>query len=119
MPGGLDSDVSRSLDDSDVYNYIDMDDNAHPPKIELAFQRYSCQGVACLDPIEAIARKGVAALVVAQIGPDYLFRFLNEGIRVFAGASGKVSDAATQFLSNELKELSKKDFSQAHSKKSR
>ena len=111
LPGGLEAELSKSLEGSDVYNFVEINRDANSSEISLAFQRYSCHAVACLDPIEAIAKKGAAAIIVRSISPDNLLRFLKSSVRVLISKNKTVQDSARQYINDKLTELARKDLS--------
>lgn len=111
LPGGLEAELSRSLEDSDVYNFVEIDGGADPPRISLAFQRYSCHAAACLDPIEAIAKNGADAVIVKSIGPDYLLRFLGSRVRVLICEEKTVLASAKGYIAGQFGEMTWKDLS--------
>lgn len=111
LPGGLDARLSSSLEDSDVYNFIQIEQIGNNQKISLKYQRFSCHAIVCLDPVEAIAKKGATAIVVRSIGPEYLIRFLQVGVKIYVGKENTVLDSARAFIAGKVEELTKMDFS--------
>jgi len=117
LPGGLEAELSDSLEDSDVYNFVQISgDTANPENIKILSQRYSCHGVACVDPVVAISQRGASKLVVRAIGPDYLLRFAHEGIRIFVSDEPTVLGSTRAYAAGRLKELTLRDFPSARRK---
>lgn len=111
LPGGLEAILSDSLEDSDIYNFVEIDKESKPLIISLASQRYSCHSVSCLDPVEAIVKKGASVLIVKAIGPDYLLRFLESPVRVLISNEKTVLDSVKRYITGQLAEMTRKDFS--------
>jgi len=112
LPGGLEAELSRSLEDSDVYNFVRIsDDIGDHQDIRIVSQRYGCHGVACVDPVEAISKRGASGLVVRAIGPDYLLRFTRTGIRIFISDEPTLLGSTKAYAAGRLKELTSRDFS--------
>lgn len=103
--------LSDSLEDSDVYNFVEIDKDSNSPIISLAFQRYSCHSVSCLDPVEAIVKKGASVLIVKAIGPDYLLRFLETPVKVLISNEKTVLDSVKRYINGQLTKMTRKDFS--------
>ncbi len=70
-------------------------------------QTRNCIG-ACIDPVEAIMRRGVEKVVVRSIGPSYLSRFRASGIRVFQADSERVEELMQALSHDALVELGPK-----------
>jgi predicted Fe-Mo cluster-binding NifX family protein len=60
----------------------------------------------CAAPADLLRSNGVDAVIVSGIGGRPLFSLKNNGIRVFGGAFGRVSDALEDYASGALDELS-------------
>ncbi|MEM4262977.1 MAG: hypothetical protein QXY98_04500 [Thermoplasmata archaeon] len=111
LPGGLDARPSKSLEDSDVYNFVQVERNGNHEEISLKYQRFSCHAIACLDPVEAIAKKGAIAIVVRSISPEYLIRFLQAGVKIYVSNENTVLNSARAFVAGKVDELTRMDFS--------
>lgn len=110
IPGGLGARVSPSFENSEVYNFLRIEAKDDSQAIDLYSMRHSCQSGACLDPIDAIARKATT-LIVSRISDDFLWRFLKEGTRLFTDATGTVLEAARAYSKGELRAITSGDFS--------
>ncbi len=66
----------------------------------------SLGGGAGVQSAQAIAEKGAEAVLTGNVGPNAFQVLSAAGISVYAGVSGKVSDAIAQFRSGKLKPFS-------------
>lgn len=71
---------------------------------ELMAQTRNCIG-ACIDPVEAIMRRGVERLIVKAIGSSYKSRFRSSGIRVYQADSEQVEELMRSVAGERLHEI--------------
>jgi len=105
LPGGLDALIGPAFEESEVYNFLERSDDS--TEFRFHSMRHECTGTACVDPIDLISRRGTSVLIVAKISSSFLIRFLDSGVRVFEGASGRVRDATEDFVQGRLREITK------------
>lgn len=103
--GGLDSEVCAHFGSCEYFTLVDMA-NGKPQALN-TIDNASPDGVHnCAAPAELLKDNGVDAVLVSGIGGRPLVSLTCNGIRVFGGAFGRVSDALQDFTSGSLDELS-------------
>jgi predicted Fe-Mo cluster-binding NifX family protein len=104
FPGGLDAEIVYPFEDSELFDYYDVDDSG---RYELAAQTRRC---LCADLIEPVIRRGVDAVIVKDLTSTSLFKFASAGVKVFVSKSPSVRASLEMFLGGKLLELTMKDM---------
>lgn len=86
-PGGPETPVTADFELADMLDYYDLGPDG---RFAMTAQARNCIG-ACIDPVEAIMRRGVESVIVRGISDSYLYRFRSAGVRVLLGPSTGVS----------------------------
>jgi len=105
-PGGLDAAVVEPLEESEILDYYEVHDDRN---FEHTAQMRGCLG-GCSDPVEAITRRGVEAVIVAGISPRSLMLFRNAGIKVLRADNPVVRSLIDSFIAESLEEIGVKEF---------
>jgi len=105
-PGGPPTPVTATFEEAAMLDYYEVEQDGSYSQIA---QTRNCIG-ACIDPVEAIMRRGVERVVVRSIGPSYLMRFRNAGVRVFLANSEEVDELIKSIAKDELKEMKKSEI---------
>ena len=66
----------------------------------------SAPGGAGIQSAQAVANEGVEAVVTGNVGPNAFQTLSSLGMKVFAGAKGKVKEAIDDYKNGKLKEVS-------------
>jgi predicted Fe-Mo cluster-binding NifX family protein len=101
FPGGPSAEISDAFEDSELLDYYEVNPDG---SLDHLAQMRSCQG-GCSDPVEAVTRRNVDAIIVNRISPHSLMRFYNAGVKVYAADSSSVSSLIDSFIAGELKEI--------------
>ncbi len=100
-PGGPDTPVTAEFELADMLDYYELNPDGSFAQIA---QTRNCIG-ACIDPAEAITRRGVEKVIVRGISGSYLMRFRNAGIKVLKASDTGVAQLLRAAAKNELKEI--------------
>ena len=71
-------------------------------------------GGAGIQSAQLVANKGVNALITGQVGPNAFTTFQAAGIKILAGASGKVREVLEKYKNNQLSSFAQAPTVQAH-----
>jgi len=108
-PGGADAVLSASFEESELLDYYEVFKDG---RFEHIAQTRPCAG-GCADPVEAIIRRGVKAVLVVDIGPDPLLRLSNAGVKILSSDRKTVREAVSSFLNESLIEIDVSRFGRA------
>jgi len=75
----------------------------------LIAQTRTCFG-GCVDPVEAVVRRGVDAIIVHNISPPSLMRFRNAAIRVMRADRTSAGALVAQLVAGRLDEIDIDEF---------
>lgn len=103
-PGGPSTPLSKEFELADMLDYYELDSDGSYGQFA---QTRNCIG-ACIDPVEAIMRRGVEKIVVKGIGPSYLARFHSAGIKVYLADGEDVDRLIRSLAHDELVEIGAK-----------
>lgn len=106
FPGGPDAVVSAPFEESELFDYYEVQEDG---KFEHLAQMRPCLG-GCSDPIEAVTRREVKAVIVAGISPSSLMRFSNSGIMVLRADSPSVRALIDSFATGRLVKIGIDEF---------
>jgi predicted Fe-Mo cluster-binding NifX family protein len=87
FPGGPDSVISESFEDAELFDFYEV----HPDgNFEHTVQSRPC---ACWGPdqVEAVARRGIDAIIVAGMSSSALMRFRASGVRILRADNPSVT----------------------------
>lgn len=101
FPGGPNAAVSEAFEDSDQLDYYEVHSDG---EFEMLAQMRSCRG-GCSDPVEAVSRRNVEAVIVTGISPGSLMRFCHAGVGVFKADSSTVRVVIDSFVAGSLEEI--------------
>ena len=99
-PGGPDTPITKPFEQADMLDYYEL---SSAGSFEQIAQTRNCIG-ACIDPVEAIMRRGVEIVIVAGISDSYLMRFKTAGVRVFMASSSDARQLLQDAIHNRLAE---------------
>ncbi len=106
-PGGPDSAISSTFEDTGVLDYYEV----HPDGMfEHTSQARNCGADTCVDPVEAIIGRGVEAVVVTSLSPSSLMRFHNAGVKVLVTDNPSVMVTLDMLARGGLQELTMEMF---------
>ena len=100
-PGGPDTPVTAEFELADMLDYYELNPDGSFAQIA---QTRNCIG-ACIDPVEAIMRRGVEKVIVTGISGSYLMRFRNARIKVLQASDTNAAKLLAATARNELKEI--------------
>jgi len=101
FPGGPDAVVNAPFEESELLDYYEVHEDGN---FEHLAQTRPCLG-GCSDPVEAITRRGVEAIIVVEISPSSLMRFSRSGIKVLKADNPAVRSLIDSFVAGDLKEI--------------
>lgn len=104
LPGGIDADIRFPLEDSELFDYFELDDDGG---VEHTAQGRRC---LCADLIEPIVRRGVDAVVVRDLTTTSLFKFASAKVRVYLTKDDSVRAALASLRAGNLEELGMRDL---------
>ena len=101
LPGGPEAVVSAPFEEADLLDYYEL----HPDgNFEHEAEMRSCPG-GCIDPIEAIVKRGTVAVVIVGIRPSSLLRFWNAGVKVYHASDPSVRVLLDLLAAGKLDEI--------------
>lgn len=103
-PGGPDSAIPGHFNEMEVIDYYELESNG---EFDHSAQSVFCGG-GCFDVVEAMIRRGVAAVVVGGMSASTLQRFKMAGVRVYRADGLVVRSLLDSLASGRLGELSAK-----------
>ena len=106
-PGGPDSVIATRFENTDLLDYYDIDADG---RFEHTAQMRNCGGATCVDPIDAITRRGVDAVIITGLSPDSLMRFHHGSVKVLMTADPSVRATLDALARNELEEITIDQF---------
>lgn len=112
-PGGPEAAPAASFEDSDLFDYYEVHAGG---SFVLTAETRPCLG-GCSDPVEAVLRRGVEAVIVRDISPDTLMRLRNASVKVYKGAAGRVRELIMALAADRLEEIDIGEFGRLGRKK--
>lgn len=106
-PGGLDGVITAPFEECDLLEYFETTSDG---RIEHTAQTRNCLA-GCVDPVEAIVRRGVESMAVISISPASLMRLRNQGVRVFRASNPAVKVTVEMLVAGMLEEIGIDEFS--------
>ncbi len=103
-PGGPQTPVSAAFEQADMLDYYELRTDG---SFEQIAQMRNCIG-ACIDPVEAIMRRGAKTVIVVDISDSYLMRFRNASVDVLLANSSSVEEVMRSAAKGELVEAGRK-----------
>jgi len=107
-PGGPDAAFDAPFELTAILDYYDVHTDGY---IKHLAQMRNCGGGGCIDPVEAIKRRGVEKVIVTGLSPGNLLRFRNHHIRVLRTENPSVRLSLDALVKGELKEIAIDQFS--------
>lgn len=107
-PGGFNAVIDPRFELTAILDCYDIHANGD---IEHIAQTRNCGGGGCIDPVEAMKRRGVEKVIVTGLSPGNLLRFRNCGIRVLRTENPLVRESLDALVKGELKEIATDQFS--------
>lgn len=105
-PGGSDGVASTSFEEADVFDFYDVKENG---EFEQVAQSRVCMCWGA-DQAEAIARRGIDAIIVATISPNSLLKFKSFRVKVLRSNNPSVAALTDSFASGKLEEIGIGEF---------
>jgi len=111
-PGGPDG-VAASFEETEVFDFYEVQPDGN---FERLAQTRPC---ACWGPdqAEAVARRGIEAIIVGGISPSALLKFSAEGVRVLRVDNPSVAALLDSFATGMLEEVGMDQFAKLKNKK--
>jgi len=106
-PGGLEAVVGAPFELTAVLDCYDIHSDGY---IEHLAQMGNCGGSGCINPVEAVKRRGVEKVIVTGLSPGNLLQFHNSGIRVLRTENPSVPLSFDALIKGELKEIAIDQF---------
>jgi len=100
-PGGPDSIIAPSFEDAEFFDFYDV----HPDgNFERLAETRPC---TCWGPnqVEAVSRRGIEAIIVADISPSTLLKFVNASVRVLRADNPSVMTLLDSCAAGRLQEI--------------
>lgn len=108
-PGGPDSAIGSSFEETDVLDYYDVDQDG---MFEHTSQARNCGAATCVDPVDAIIGRKVDAVIVTSLSPSSLMRLHNGGVKVLVTDNPSVRATLDLLANGGLQELSMDRFAE-------
>jgi len=101
-PGGPDAVIASSFEETDLLDYYELLPDG---RFEHTAQMRNCGDAACVNPVDAIASRGVAKIVVTGLTPTSLMRLHNAGVKVYLAGDPLVRVALDDLAKGALTEV--------------
>jgi predicted Fe-Mo cluster-binding NifX family protein len=113
-PGGLDAAIDAPFKLTAILDYYDFHADGYIG--HLAHMR-NCGDGGCIDPVEAMKRRGVEKVIATGLSPGNLLWFRNHDIRVLRTENPSVRLSLDALVKGELKEIAIDQFSMVSEQK--
>ena len=100
-PGGPDAIVSTSFEEAELLDYYEIHEDGN---FDHTAQMRLCDS-GCSDPVEAIARRGTEAIVVASISPGKYGRFGRAGVMMLRANNPSARGLIDSLVTDGLEEM--------------
>lgn len=108
IPGGPEVAVTTAFEEADYLDYYELRPDGN---FEHEAETKNCSA-GCVDPVDAIIRRGTEAVVVAGIRPDSLMRLWNAGVKVYHADDPSVRVLLDRLASRSLNEIKIDSFAE-------
>ena len=102
---GMDQPICGHFGHANMFTVVEYEDSNNSIVTSVAVKNPSHEQGGCMRPVMILKNFGVDAIVLTGIGQRPFMGFVQEGLKVFRGINGTISQNFESFVNNKLEML--------------